>query len=147
MTRMLHLIPAGSTTIPARTIFDRFFDGLGLSLSEEEKRTWSPAFDVAENDTEYLLSAELPGIEQKDLDVTISKGILTVKGEKRRDSEDNGENYHRLERYYGSFERRFSVPDNVLTDKVEATYKNGVLKLALPKASETTARKINISKN
>ncbi len=147
MTRMLRLIPAGSTMIPARTIFDRLFDGFGLSVPEEEKRTWSPAFDVAENDREYLVSAELPGIEEKDLDVTIAEGILTVKGEKKRDSEEKGENYHRLERYYGSFERRFSVPDNVLTDKVEATYKDGILKLALPKTSETTARKITISKN
>lgn len=147
MTRMLSLIPTGRTMIPARTVFDRLFDGFGLSFPVEEERTWMPAFDVAENDTEYLLSAELPGIEDKDLDVSIAEGILTVKGEKRRDSEDKGENYHRLERFYGSFERRFAVPENVLTDKVEATFKNGVLKLALPKGQETKARKIAISKN
>jgi len=91
-----------------------------------------------------LISAELPGIDIKDVDITLSDGLLTVKGEKKHEKEDKGEDYHRIERRYGSFNRSFRIPGKVDTDKVDANYKNGILKLTLPKAEESKTKKIEV---
>ena len=104
-----------------------------------------PAFDISENEKEYILTAELPGIDAKDLDITLSEGVLTVKGEKKQEKEDNGENYHRVERIYGSFQRSFHIPEKVQTDKVDATYKDGILKLRLKKDEKREVKKITVN--
>jgi len=132
---------------PSRDLFDRFFDDIEVPNILGEGRTWVPAFDISENDKEYVVSAELPGIDSKDLEVTLSDGVLEIKGEKKREKEENGDNIHRVERYYGSFHRSFVVPEKVEEDKVGASYKDGVLTLTLPKAEGTEARKIEISAN
>jgi len=110
------------------------------------EKSWAPAFDISENDKEYIVSAELPGIDEKDLDVTISGGMLSVKGEKKQEKEEKGETYHRIERTYGSFHRSFRIPDAVQEDKVDATYKNGILKLVIPKSEGSGVKKIKIKK-
>jgi len=132
---------------PSRDLFDRFFDDIEVPNILGEGRTWVPAFDISENDKEYVVSAELPGIDSKDLEVTLSDGVLEIKGEKKREKEENGDNIHRVERYYGSFHRSFVVPEKVEEDKVGASYKDGVLTLTLPKAEGTEAKKIEISAN
>ncbi|MBN2284191.1 MAG: Hsp20/alpha crystallin family protein [Deltaproteobacteria bacterium] len=147
MTRMLQLRPVTGTMVPIMNIMDRILDEGMFSLLGRGEQSWIPAFDIAENEKEYLISAELPGLEEKDLDITISDGILTVKGEKKRENESNGDTYYWSERYYGSFERRLRIPEAVLSDKVEAAYKNGVLTLSMPKALEKQVRKIEISNN
>jgi HSP20 family protein len=91
-----------------------------------------------------VVTAEIPGIDAKDLDVTLSDGILTVKGEKKQEKEDKGENYHRVERSYGSFHRSFRIPEKVESEKVDASYKDGVLKLTLLKAETSEPKKIEV---
>ena len=144
MTRMLDLIPRTSFTFPARDMFDRFFEDGSLRTFSGEEKSWIPAFDISENDKEYAVVAELPGIDEKDLEVTLSDGILSVKGEKKQEKEEKDEMYHRVERCYGSFQRSFRIPGNVEDDKVDAIYKDGVLKLTIPKSEEKKAKKIEI---
>jgi HSP20 family protein len=143
MTSMLNLVPRTFSFLPERDIFDRFFEDWAPELLDKE-RNWIPAFDIAENDKEYTLTAEMPGIEAKDLDITISDGILTVKGEKKREKEDKGENYHRVERSYGSFQRSFHIPEKVKTEKVDASFKDGILKLILEKDEKSETKKITV---
>jgi HSP20 family protein len=143
MTSMLNLIPRTFSFLPERDIFDQFFEDWSPELLDKE-RNWIPAFDISENDKEYTLTAEMPGIDAKDLDITISDGILTVKGEKKREKEDKGENYHRVERSYGSFQRSFHMPEKVKTEKVDATFKDGILKLILEKDEKSETKKITV---
>lgn len=105
-----------------------------------------PAVDIVESDNAYELTAELPGIETKDLDVSLSNGILTIKGEKQESKEEKEKEYHISERRYGSFQRSLQLPDGVDADKIDASFANGVLKVVLPKTpgSHGTHRKITI---
>ena len=105
MNRLLSLIPGRSYT-PSRDLFDRFFDDWDLPTLFGSENEWKPAFDVSENDKEYIVSAELPGIDIKDVEISVSDGILSVKGEKKHEKEDKGEDYHRVERRFGSFHRQ-----------------------------------------
>jgi len=144
MKDVLSLIPRTGSLQSARDFFDRFFDDEFLTLRGE--KSLAPAFDISENEKAYTVTAELPGIDEKDLEVTMAGGMLSVKGEKRQESEEKGETYHRIERTYGSFHRSFRIPDSVQEDKVDATYKNGILKLVIPKAKESSVKKITIKK-
>lgn len=144
MTRILDLIPRTSSFVPGRTLFDQFFDDWDLPALFGEGKSWVPAFDISENEKEYVVTAEIPGIDQKDLEVTLSDGILTVKGEKKQEKEHQGDNYHRLERAYGSFHRSFHIPEKVDAEKVDASYRNGILKLTIPKAETGEVKKIEV---
>ncbi|MET4700973.1 HSP20 family protein [Constrictibacter sp. MBR-5] len=95
-----------------------------------------PTVDVVERDGEYCITAELPGSEEKDIDVSLAEGILTVKGEKKQEREEKKDSYYVSERRYGSFQRSFRVPDDADADGIAATFKNGVLTLTLPKKPE-----------
>ena len=143
MNRLLSLIPGRSFT-PSRDLFDRFFDDWDFPSLFSDKNEWTPAFDIAENDKEYVVTAELPGIDIKDVEISISDGLLSVKGEKKHEKEDKGENYHRIERHYGSFHRSFRIPERVEADRVDASYKDGILKVLLPKSERTETKKIEI---
>jgi len=96
----------------------------------------APAVDVAETEKEFQITAELPGIDEKNLDVTVSNGVLTIKGEKQEEKEEKKKDYYMRERSFGSFERTFQVPDGVDSDKIEAGFKKGVLTVTLPKSAE-----------
>lgn len=147
MTRMLQLVPRRRSflsLIPEMDLFDRFFDDLSLPSLLGQERVMVPAFDVSETEKEYVISGEIPGIDVKDLDVTLLDGRLTIKGEKNQEKEEKDENYHRVERHYGSFERSFRIPENVKTDELEATYKDGILRLTLPKAEVSQVKKIEV---
>ncbi len=131
------------------TDFRREFDELVHRFFGEEParflgRTFSPPIDIVEKDNEILITAEIPGIDQKDLEVDLSAGVLTIKGEKTEEREEKGENYHRVERSFGSFSRSFTLPCEVQEDNVEAKYKDGVLSLTLPKAESSKKRTIPI---
>jgi HSP20 family protein len=143
MDSLLNLIP-GTGLTPSRNLFDRFFDDWGFKSVFDEDKEWVPAFDVSENDKDYGVTAELPGLDIKDVDITISEGILTVNGEKKHEKEENTEGYHRIERRYGSFARSFRIPGKIETDKVDANYKDGLLKILIPKAEGTETKKIEI---
>jgi len=143
MNRFLSLIPGRSFT-PSRDLFDRFFDDWDVPSLFSSESELVPAFDISENDKEFIVTAELPGIDAKDVELTISDGILSVKGEKKHEKEDKGEDYHRVERRFGSFHRSFRIPGKVESDKIDASYKDGILKILLPKTEETETRKIDI---
>jgi len=111
--------------------------------------TWAPAVDVFETDQNVVIKAELPGVDPKDVEIRVEDGTLYVKGERKLENEVKEENYHRIERSYGSFMRTFPLPRSVDADKAAAEYKNGVLTLTLPKREEAKPKtiKIAVSKN
>jgi HSP20 family protein len=105
---------------------------------------WTPAVDITEKDDEYLVKVELPGVEKNDVQITLESNILTVKGEKKQEKEEKGENYHRMERSYGSFQRSFTLPTTVKSDKIDASFKDGVLSIRLPKSEEAKPKLIEV---
>ena len=125
-------------------LFDNFFSSVperGRSLLEGE---WAPSLDVAETDEEVIVTAELPGIKQEEVDITIADNVLTLKGEKKEEKEEKKKNYHRIERTYGSFQRSVSLPTGVQADKAKATYKDGILNITVPKVEESKPKQIKI---
>ena len=129
--------------------FHRDFDNfVNRFFGEEPSRvfgaSFSPAIDILEKDNEILITAEIPGIDQKDLEVDLTGGVLTIKGEKKEEREEKGENFHRVERSFGRFSRSFALPSEVQEDKVEAKYKDGILSLILPKTESSKAKKIPV---
>ena len=110
------------------------------SFTEE----WSPSVDISQTKDKLVIKAELPGLDAKDVNVSISGDLLTIKGEKKKEEEEKDEHHHYMERYYGSFQRSFQLPVNVKTDKIEATFDKGVLKITLPKTEEAKKKEIEI---
>ena len=106
---------------------------------------WTPSVDIYQAKDEIVLEAELPGMKPEDVDVSIENNIITIRGERRFEKKDESDNYHRVERSYGSFTRSFTLPRNVVGDRAKADFKNGVLHVSLPKREEEKARKIQIS--
>jgi HSP20 family protein len=133
-------------------LFNDFFGEVSLpSWLRSERRgsvalTVNPAMDVTENDKEYKVTAELPGMDIKDVQITAADGYLTIKGEKKQESKEEREGYFRQERSYGSFQRVVALPDSANFDKAEANFKNGVLTLSVPKkaGAQSKERKIEI---
>jgi HSP20 family protein len=109
-------------------------------------RTNMPAVDVVESEKAYEVTAELPGIDEKNIEVKVANGILTMKGEKQEEKEEKKKDYYLQERHYGSFERSFEIPEGVDPDKIEATFKKGVLTVTLPKKVEAQkpAKKVEV---
>ena len=101
--------------------------------TDTEETYWMPTVDIAETESGYEIRAELPGVSQDDVNVSVTDNLLTVKGEKRQEAETEGKNYHRVERRYGSFQRRFTLPSEVATDNIKAEFTDGVLTLSIPK--------------
>lgn len=130
-----------------RREMDRLWDdyfGPGRKALQPLEEPWSPAVDVAETGDNITVKAEIPGLEAKDIDIAIVGDSLTIKGEKKAESEEKGENYHLVERSYGSFSRTMKLPVAVDAEKVEATYKNGVLIVVCPKKDEVKPKAIEI---
>jgi HSP20 family protein len=134
-------------------MFDQLWRGFGFPAPRrafEAEPFWQregasvPAVDVAEDEKAYHITAELPGLSDKDLEVNLSDDILTISGEKRDEREQREKNYHFSERRYGSFRRSFAVPQGIDRDKIEASFRNGVLALTLPKTQEAVQRQKKI---
>jgi HSP20 family protein len=106
---------------------------------------WNPSVDIFETENEVVLKAELPGMNPKDIDVKLENNVLMLKGERHFEKETKEENYHRVEREYGTFSRSFALPTAVNADKVTAEYKDGVLKIVLPKKEEIKPKPIKIA--
>jgi HSP20 family protein len=106
---------------------------------------WSPRINVSETEKEIQVTAELPGIEEKDVEVTLDNGVLLIKGEKKAEKEEKNKNYHRVERSYGAFTRSFTLPQTVSGEEAQAEYNNGVLRVTLPKREEAKSRRIEIT--
>ena len=130
--------------------FESFFGDSRVPAQFNSDLNWSynPRVDIKETDAAYELSAELAGLNEKDIEVNLDNGILKISGEKRSDKEekDEGRNYYRRERSYGRFERSFRLPEGIKTDKVEARYKNGVLDVTVPKSetAKSSMRKVEV---
>ncbi len=107
--------------------------------------SWAPSTDVIEAKEEYIFKMELPGLEKDQINIELDNNILTVKGEKKEETEEKGETYHRVERCNGSFSRSFNIPKNVDQKRIKANMKNGVLELHVPKVEESKPKSIPIA--
>jgi len=129
-------------------LLDRYSRSGGLSRKLEgdlNVADWSPSVDIEEEDDKYVIKADLPGVDKKDIEVKFEDGVLTIRGEKQTESETGkGTKRHRTERFHGSFARSFALPDAVKTDKTDATYKDGVLSMKIPKEEKAKPKAINI---
>jgi HSP20 family protein len=110
-----------------------------------EERGWAPAIEVFEKEDKFVVKAELPGMKEEDIGVSVVGDTLTIKGERKAESEVKEEDYYCCERSYGSFFRSIAIPSNVDTKKIEASYENGVLEVSLPKTPEVKPKKISVS--
>lgn len=124
--------------------FENFFGRPVWRLTDGE-RGWAPAVDVFEKDDRFVVKAELPGMKEKDIDVSVMGDTLTIKGEKKTESEVKEEDYYRCESSYGNFYRSISLPSAVDASKIEASYQDGVLEIMLPKTAGVKAKKIAVS--
>jgi len=106
---------------------------------------WAPSVDIYENKDQIVLEAELPGMKQEDFDLSIENNVITLRGERKFEKTDETDNYHRVERSYGSFTRSFTLPQTVSAEGATAEYNNGVLRVTLPKKEETKARRIQVT--
>ena len=123
-------------------LWNRVFGETPLARTFAEE--WSPRVDLSEIKDSFIVKAELPGMEAKDVNVSISGYVLTIKGEKKKEEEEKDEHHHYVERYYGSFQRSFQLPANVMTDKIEANFDKGVLNVTLPKTEEAKKKEVEI---
>ncbi len=105
---------------------------------------WAPLVDVTEDDKEYLIKAELPEVKKDDVKVSVQDGVLTISGERKSEKEEKGKKYHRTEWAYGSFSRSFTLPDDADADKVAGDFKDGVLKVHVPKSEKAKPKKIEV---
>lgn len=125
--------------------FGNFFSPVRRSERSASAWNWNPKVNVADKDDSLVLNAELPGVEKKDITVELNGRVLTLRGERSSDSESKEEKYHRKERFYGKFERSFTLPEGVDPDAIEANHKDGVLTVSIPKPESEKPRKITVN--
>jgi HSP20 family protein len=123
-------------------LFDDFFNSGRLITRNRDK--WYPAVDIEEDKDAYHVEMELPGMNKDDVNISFEDDLLIVSGEKKEEKEDKEKNYHYYERRYGKFERTFRIHSDVVKDKIEATFKNGVLAIDLPKAEKAKPKQIEV---
>ncbi len=133
--------PLGHLQDPMSNVLSRFFDD--WQMGDFGAKNWLP-LDIAESEDEFTVQAELPGLNSEDVDISVVNNMLTISGEKKVEKEDKGKNYYHTERRYGSFHRSLQLTSNVDQNKVEASYKNGILTITLPKSENAKARKIPV---
>jgi HSP20 family protein len=123
-------------------LFESTFPG---RASESALTTWAPAVDIQETENELVLKADLPGLEEKDIDLRVENNTLTIRGERKFEKQVNEDNYLRVERSYGSFSRSFSLPNTINTEAIHAEYKNGVLTVQMPKRAESKPKQVKVN--
>ena len=127
---------------------NRLFEDAGRGLRTDEPASttlWSPAVDIYETESEIVVKAEVPGVDRKDIQLHLENNVLTIRGERKFQKETKEDNYHRIERSYGGFSRSFSIPTTVDEEKIHADYKDGVLKVNLPKKEAAKPKQIQIA--
>ncbi len=127
-----------------KQVFDRFFSQDDTDASAVATAQWVPRVDLKEEQGRFVIYADLPGIDPKDIEVQMDKGILSIKGERQSESTTETERFSRVERRYGSFHRRFALPDSADPDHITASGRHGVLEIVIPKRPETTPRRIQV---
>lgn len=127
---------------------DRFYDDFFAPVTGNvgEMSSWKPAVDIVEKQDRYVIKADLPGVEEKDISIEVKDGVLTLKGERSNEYTEEKDNVYRCERSYGSFSRSFNIAD-VNEDKIDAEYKNGILNIELPKAEQKMPKRVSIKKS
>ena len=105
---------------------------------------WSPRVDIAETEKEFVIKAEIPEVKKEDVKVTVDNGVLTISGERKQEKEEKGKKFHRVERYYGSFTRSFTLPDNVKENNIKASFKDGMLNLQIQKTDKAKPKAIEV---
>lgn len=127
-----------------RNLFENFLESpreWGFPISEIE---YFPSVDISETPQQYNIRAEIPGMKKEDIKISVNRNILTLSGEKKEEKKTEGEKFHRSESYYGSFQRSFTLPDGIKADKVEASFKDGVLSVTVPKSEEAKSKTVEI---
>jgi HSP20 family protein len=131
--------PVYSLQRTVNQVIDNFFEGFSLSpfgSLEDRMGGFTPRVDISESDKEFQVTAELPGMDEKNLDISLANSVLTLKGEKKEEKEDKKKDYYRMERSYGMFRRTIPLPEGVDLEKVAASFRKGVLTVTLPKTVE-----------
>ncbi|MEI7037013.1 Hsp20/alpha crystallin family protein [Fulvimonas yonginensis] len=128
-----------------RHVFDRFFQQDEADASNVVTSQWAPRVDIKEEDKRFVIFVDVPGVDPANIEVSMEKGILTIKGERTMENREQNGRFTRIERSHGTFHRRFALPDSADPDGVTAVGRHGVLEIVIPKRAETTPRRISIS--
>lgn len=128
-----------------RNVFDRFFNTDETDQSNVVTSQWTPRVDIKEEDNRFAIFADIPGVDPKDIEITMEKGILSIKGERKAEATEQNGKLTRIERSHGLFYRRFALPDSADAEGIKAVGKNGVLEITIPKRPETAPRRINVN--
>lgn len=130
-------------------MFDRYTKAMGWpTIRGQEFMTtgdWTPRVDISETNSEIVIKAEIPEVKKEDVKVTVDKGVLTIRGERKQEKEEKDKKFHRIERFYGKFMRSFTLPDNVDDGAVKASFKDGMLNVQIPKLAEAKARSVEVA--
>ena len=127
-----------------RELYDPAFNSTYDDDASVATANWTPSVDISENDKEFTLLADIPGVNPDNIDISMEKGVLTIKGERNSESVEESENYRRVERQSGQFYRRFTLPDSADADKIEAKSEHGVLRITIPKQEVSVSRRIEV---
>lgn len=125
-------------------VFERFFNNADTDQSNVVTSQWTPRVDIKEEDKRFVILADIPGVDTRDIEIHMDKGILTLKGERQSESREGSGQFTRVERSHGTFYRRFALPDSADADAISASGRNGVLEISIPKKPETTPRRIEV---
>ncbi|MGE3975127.1 MAG: Hsp20/alpha crystallin family protein [Bdellovibrionales bacterium] len=123
---------------------DRLFDGFATPSLADYPRAFTPATEVEDNDNHFMVSLDLPGMKKEDIKIDVENNTLIVSGERKREEKTDTKRYHRIERSFGSFKRSFTLADNIDVEKIAAHHEDGVLRVYIPKAAASQARKVEI---
>ncbi len=135
--------------VTLRERMNRLFEDAFTSRGDEKDlvaSSWSPSVDIYETENEIVLTAEIPGVDEKNIEIKLEDNTLSLKGERNFEKETKEENYHRIERAYGSFYRSFTIPRNIDQDNIKAESENGILRISMPKKPELKPKKVKILK-
>lgn len=128
-----------------RNVFDRFFQTEETDQSNVVTSQWTPRVDIKEEDSRFVIFADIPGVDPKDIEITMEKGILSIKGERKGEATEQNGKLTRIERSHGLFYRRFALPDSANAEGIQASGRNGVLEVSIPKRAESAPRRINVN--
>ena len=147
MTTSRHALWSANSAFPAdvRQAFERFFQNDESDGSNVVTSQWAPRVDIKEEDQRFVIFVDVPGVDPATIDVSMEKGILTIKGERAVERNAQTDRFTRVERVHGSFHRRFTLPDSADADTISATGKHGVLEIVIPKKAEKAPRRITVN--
>jgi HSP20 family protein len=144
MSQLVRWDPFGSDFGRLARVFDRMFGSVPSEMARESLSQWDPAVDIFDKGNELMLQLEVPGMKKEDIKIRLENNVLTLQGERKRESEIKEEQFYRAERSYGAFSRSFTLPGTVSVDKIQAQYKDGILTINVPKAKEAQPRHIEV---